>query len=168
MEAEALFGNGGKETRAGLEVRVIELAITGIALEVRGVFGGKECTLVVIEPPGYLGRWGVLEVYDRVLIAGKISFVEERPRAVQQSAVLELHVVADAFPVEAGKEGGRTGSVKALVVKENANSHIPPFAGFAGGPQNSQPGREDPSAKENRIDGFRGSVKRRQSGWGFV
>ena len=79
--------------------------------------------LVEIEPPGNFRGRAIFEIDDCVLIAGEVSVVEKRASAVQQTQVCKLDLVANTLAVEAGKEGGGAGSVKALVVIENANVH---------------------------------------------
>jgi len=55
----------------------------------------------VIEPPGDLWGRRVLEIHNRVLVAGEIGFVEQGSGAVQQSGEFEFHVTADSLAVEA-------------------------------------------------------------------
>ena len=38
---------------------------------------------MMVEPPGDLGRTGILEVHDGVFVAIEVSLVEKRARAVQ-------------------------------------------------------------------------------------
>ncbi len=76
IEAKPLFGNHGNETGAGLEGRIIELAVALILLEVGGVVGRKKSAFVVIEPPGDFGRTGILEIDNGILVA--IELVSRR------------------------------------------------------------------------------------------
>jgi hypothetical protein len=55
----------------------------------------------MIEPPGDLGRTGILEIDNRVLIAIELALVEQCTSAVHESGELELGIAADAFGVEA-------------------------------------------------------------------
>ena len=76
----------------------------------------------MVEPPGNVGRAGVFEVDDGVLVAIKLFLVEECAGAVHESGELKFGVTADAFAIEAGKDGGRRSAVETLVVIEDANS----------------------------------------------
>jgi hypothetical protein len=76
---------------------------------------------VVIEPPGNFGRSRIFEVDDSVFVAAKIALVKERSGAVHQAVVLVTGARGDALAVKAREEGGRTSSIKAFVVIEDAN-----------------------------------------------
>ena len=89
-----------------------------------GVGGRKESALVVIEPPGDVGRTGVLEIDDGVLVAVKLLLVEKRAGAMQQAAEDEFHIAADSLPIEAGKQGGRGCAVKTFVVIKDPDSQV--------------------------------------------
>ena len=71
---------GGDEAGAGFEIRIVELAIALVLLEVGRVLGSEESALVMVEPPGNFGRAGVLEVHDGVFVAIKLLFIEQAPR----------------------------------------------------------------------------------------
>src|SRR5205807_4844999 len=97
------------------------------------VFRRKECALMVIEPPGNFGRWRVFKINDGILVAIKILFVEQRPCAVYKSAELKVGILANAIPVEAGKQCGRSSPVKALIVKKYPDFHSAlPFPASSG------------------------------------
>jgi len=81
---------------------------------------------VVIKPPGDLRRTGIFEVDDGVLVAVKLLFVEQRASAMDQSGEFKLDIAANAFAVEAGKQGGGRGSVETLIVVEDPNSQCMP------------------------------------------
>src|ERR1051325_8217865 len=81
----------------------------------------------MVKPPCNLGRAGILEIHDGVLIAIKVRFVKERPPPVQQSGKDKLHVPANALPVETRKQRRRRSSVETLVVIKDSNFQIRPF-----------------------------------------
>ena len=85
IEAEALLGDGGYEAGAGFEIGIVKFAAALVLFEVVSILGRKECALVMIEPPGNLGRAGVFEVDNGVFVAVKICFVEKRAGAMQQA-----------------------------------------------------------------------------------
>jgi hypothetical protein len=86
------------------------------------VFWRKKCALMMVEPPGNLGRRGVFEIYNGILITGKLALVEKRSRAMKQSKVFESRAVADALAVKPREQGRRCGTVKALVMEEDPDS----------------------------------------------
>ncbi len=124
IEAEALFGDHGDKTGAGFEIRIVELAVALILLEVGGIGGRKKSAFVVIEPPGDFGRTGILEIDDGILVAVKLLLVEKSAGTMQQAGVDEVHIAANSFPVESGEQGGRACPVKTLVVIKDAHSQI--------------------------------------------
>ena len=126
VEAELGGRDVGDEAGAGDVVGIVEavalVAAVGDAVDVVLVIvGSEEGAEVVIEPPGDFGRWGILEVDDGVLVAGKVGFVEEGAGAVDEAAEFVGGVGADALMVKAAEEGGRAGTVKTLVVIEDPN-----------------------------------------------
>ena len=132
IEAEALFGDHGNKAGAGLEIRIVELAVALILLEVGGIGGRKKRAFVVIEPPGDFGRTGILEIDDGILVAVELLLVEKSARAMQQAGVDEVHIAADSFPVEAGEQGGRGRPVKTFVVIKHPHSQISSLTRFFG------------------------------------
>ena len=118
------FGDHRNKTGAGLEIRIVELAVALILLEVGGIGGGKKSAFVVIEPPGDFGRTGILEIDDGILVAVELVLVEKSAGTMQQAGVDEVHIAADSFPVEAGEQGGRARPVKTLVVIKHPHSQI--------------------------------------------
>ena len=122
IEAEALLRDHGDETGAGLEIRVVELAVALVLLEMLGVGGRQEGALVVVEPPGNFGRAGIFEVDDGILVAVELLFVEQRAGAVDQAGEHEVGVAANALAVEAGEQRGGGSSVKTFVVIEDPDS----------------------------------------------
>ncbi len=122
IKAEALLRNHGDKTGAGLEGRIVELAVALVLLEVLGIRGSQECALVMIEPPGNLGGTGVLEIDDRIFVAVELLFIKQRAGTVDQSGEFEIDVAADALTIETREQRGRRSSVKTLVVIENPDS----------------------------------------------
>ena len=86
--------------RAGTEIGIVELRIAQLLLEVRGIFGGKKCALMMIEPPGNARRRRILEIHDGVFVAGEVIFVEERTGTMHQPLVFEFGVLANALAVK--------------------------------------------------------------------
>jgi len=62
---------------------------------------------MMVEPPGDLGRAGILEVHDGVLVAIELLFIKQGPGAVQQAGENEFDVAANPLPVETREQGGR-------------------------------------------------------------
>ena len=118
-------------------------------LEVGGIGGREKRALVMIEPPGNVGRTGVLEVDDGVFVAVKVFLIEERACPVEQSGVDELPVAANTFPIEARKQRSRTRTIKTLVVIKNPNSQACSFPTRPPGPK----------VKTNRVNGLEVYVK---------
>jgi hypothetical protein len=86
---------------------------------------------MVIEPPGNLGRTGILEIDNGILVAIELVFVEQRAGAVQQTRVNELHITADAFAVKTGEQRGRASAVKTFVViKDPYSQNWLPYPGY--------------------------------------
>jgi hypothetical protein len=88
------------------------------------IFRRQKCAQMMIEPPGNRWRGAIFEIDNRVLIAGKILFVEQRSRAVDQSTEFILCVRCDAFAMKACKQRGGTGSIETLIVIENTYFHL--------------------------------------------
>ena len=124
VEAEALLRDHGNEAGAGLECRIVKLAVALILLEMGGIGRRKKRAFVVIEPPGDFGRTGILEIDDGVLVAVKLLLVKKSAGAMQQAGVDELYIAADSFPVKAREQGGRARPVKTLVVIKHPHSQI--------------------------------------------
>jgi hypothetical protein len=80
----------------------------------------------VIEPPGDVGRTGVLEIDDGILVAVKLFLIEKSARTMQEAGVHEVDIAADSFPVETCEQGCRASPIKTLVVIKNPHSQ----AGF--------------------------------------
>ena len=98
---------------------------------------------MMVEPPGNLGRTGVFEVDDDVLVAVEFLVIEQRPGAVNQAGKNELGVAANALAIEAGKQRGGGGSVKAFVVIENPYSQgIPQSLANSRWPKTTLPARD--------------------------
>ena len=87
-----------------------------------GVLGREECALVMIKPPRNFWRTGILEIDDGILIAVEVFLIKERAGTMQKPGKSEIHITAYALAVEAGKKGGRRGSVEAFVVIKNSDS----------------------------------------------
>src|SRR5262249_27072792 len=90
-----------------------------IVKEVFVVFRSQECTLVMIEPPCDLRRGRVLEIDNRVFVAGEFSLIEKRSGAMKEADVFKTHVIANSFRIETRKECCRRSPVETPVVKEN-------------------------------------------------
>src|ERR1039457_6592120 len=121
---EALFGDHGYETCAGLEVGIVKLAVALILLEVGGISGREKSALVVIEPPSDIRRTGILEIDDGILVAIELFLVEKSAGAMEEAGIHEVHIAADSFLVETREERGGAGSVKKLVVIKDPQSQI--------------------------------------------
>ena len=139
VEAEVGGGDVGEEAGAGDVVGIVEavafVAAVGHAAEVvLMIFRSEEGGEVVIEPPGDFGRGRVLEVDDRVLVAGEVGLAEEGAGAVDEAAVFVLGVGTDALVVESAEERGRAGTVETLVVIED------PDLQEKDAPENRRPG----------------------------
>src|ERR1035441_3220867 len=124
IKPEALLRDHGDEAGAGLESRIVELAVALILLEVGGIVWGKKSAFVMIEPPGDLGGAGILEIDDGILVAVELLLVEKSSGAMQQAGIDEVHIAADSFPIETGEQGGRACAVKTLVVIKDPHSQI--------------------------------------------
>jgi len=139
VEAEVAGRDVGEEAGAGDVVGIVEavafVAAVGHAAEVvLMIFRSEEGGEVVIEPPGDFGRGRVLEVDDRVLVAGEVGLAEEGAGAVDEAAVFVLGVGTDALVVESAEERGRAGTVETLVVIED------PDLQEKDAPENRRPG----------------------------
>src|SRR6185437_14668365 len=104
IKSKTVLRDSGQKLSAGLEVWIVELLAALAMQEVFVIFRSKKRALMMVEPPGNFWRGRILKIHDRVLIAGEVFFVEERSGAMQQSAELKRHVVANAFRVEAREE----------------------------------------------------------------
>jgi hypothetical protein len=74
---------------------------------------------MMIKPPSNLWGSGILEVDDGILVAIKISFIEERACTMHQAGELEVHFRPYAFAVKAGKQRRRGRPVKTFAVKKD-------------------------------------------------
>ncbi|HEX8811517.1 MAG TPA: hypothetical protein VF742_05955 [Terracidiphilus sp.] len=74
----------GDETGTGFEIGVVELAVALILLKVLGVSRREEGALVMVEPPGNVGRTGVFEIDNSVFVTVELFLVEQRTGAVDQ------------------------------------------------------------------------------------
>jgi hypothetical protein len=93
-------------------------------LKVLGVSGREEGALVMIEPPGDLGRTGVLEIDDSILVAVELLLVEKRARTMDQAGEDEFGVLANALAIKTREQRGGGSSVKAFVVIEDPYSQM--------------------------------------------
>ena len=82
---------------------------------------GEKGAQVMIEPPGNARGSTVLEIYDRVLVAGKIGLLKERSGPMHQPVIIVVRIGVDAFAVKAHEERSGACSIKAPIVIENAN-----------------------------------------------
>jgi hypothetical protein len=85
---------------------------------------------MMVKPPIDSGRRRVFEINDCVLVAVKISFVEQRASAMHQPTELKLCVVVDALLIEAGKQGGGRRAIKTFVVIKDSDFHSALFHRF--------------------------------------
>ena len=83
IESKPLLRDHGDKTGAGLEVRIVELPVALVALEVGRVGRREKRAFVMVEPPRDLGRTGVLEIDDGILVTVEMGFVKERSGAMQ-------------------------------------------------------------------------------------
>lgn len=95
------------------------------------IFRRQKCAQMMIEPPGNRRRGAIFEIDNRVLIAGKVLLVEQRSRAVDQSAEFIFRVRRDAFAMKACKQRGGTGPIETLIMIENAYFHLRTTTPFA-------------------------------------
>ena len=126
VKAEAGLRDVGNKTGAGGVIRdrrngdcVLPLLL--LQKKMLLIRRSKKGAQMMIEPPGNARRSAVLEVYDCVLVAGKIRLLKERSGAMHQPVITVVRIRANAFAVEAHEERSRTRSVKAPVVIENAD-----------------------------------------------
>src|SRR5581483_2646671 len=77
MKTKTLLTYGGNETGTGFKIWIVKFAIALVLLEMGCIFGAQKCALVMVEPPGYFGRAGILEIHNRILITIEIAFGEE-------------------------------------------------------------------------------------------
>jgi len=122
IEAEALLRDHGDKAGAGLEARIVELAVALVLFKVGGIGRREKRAFVMIEPPGKLRRTGILEIDDGVFVAIELDVLEQRPGAMQQPGEGEFGVGANALAVKAGKQCGRGCAVETFVVIKNLNS----------------------------------------------
>src|SRR4051812_22191503 len=119
IKAEFLLRHMRQKLGAGLVLRIEKLlALVAQAIVLR-IFRREKSALMMVKPPGDLGRSGILEVDDGVLVAIEIRFIEERACAMHQPCELEFNIRPDAFAIEAGKQRRRGCSVKAFAVKKD-------------------------------------------------
>ena len=109
IEAEVFLRNHGDETGAGLECRVVKLAVALVLLEMGGVGRRQKSAFVVIEPPGDFGRTGIFKIDDGVFVAIKLLLVKQRTSPVQQAGIYKVCIVAARFVLDRnGKTGPRS------------------------------------------------------------
>ncbi len=83
--------------------------------------GREEGAEMMIEPPGNFRRGRIFEIDNGVFVAGKVAFLKKGPGAMDEAVVFVLVVLPYALAMEAGEERSRAGSIKALVVIQDAN-----------------------------------------------
>src|SRR5882724_6657011 len=109
------------EFSAGLAGCIEKLLSRFVLAKVSFILRREKCRLVMIEPPGQLFRWRILEIDDRVFIAVKhIAFEQEVPGAMQQAAIFNVGVVVNSFEIKTGKRRRRGNAVKTMSVIKNA------------------------------------------------
>jgi hypothetical protein len=95
-------------------------------MEVARVFIRQEGALVMVEPPGDLGRAAVFEIDDRVFIAREERLIEKLIGAVKQAAIEKLGLRIDPAAEEVAEDGGRAGAIETAIVIEDPNAHGKP------------------------------------------
>src|ERR1700726_33895 len=96
-----------------------------VLAEIFGVFGLEEGALVVVEPPGEVGRGGIFEIDDGVFVAVEGAVFEGLRGLVRHAGVEEFGGGIDAFAIEARENRGGRCSVETLVVEANPDSQFP-------------------------------------------
>jgi hypothetical protein len=89
-----------------------------------GVGFGKKRALMMVEPPGDLGRAAIFEIDDGVLDSLEVRFIEELIGAVEETFVGKLRLRVDVAAEEVAENGCRTGPVKTAIVIEDADAHL--------------------------------------------
>jgi hypothetical protein len=85
----------------------------------------QERALMMVEPPGELGRIRVFKIHDYIFIAVEQAIFPGLHGPMSHAAEPELGGSVEAFAVQAIKERGRGSSVKAAIMKtEPYTSHI--------------------------------------------
>src|ERR1019366_7112652 len=97
IEAEMLLRDHGDETGAGLVIGIVKLAVALVLFEVLGIGRRKKSALVMIEPPSDLGRTGVFEVDDGVLVAVELVLIEQSASTVHEAGENKLGIAADTL-----------------------------------------------------------------------
>src|SRR5260370_20430952 len=119
IEPKFFFRHMRQELGAGPVIGIVKLLLLVALAIMLSVLRRKKGALVMVKPPGDLGRRRVLKIDDHVFIAIEVALVKKRSGAMHQTAELEGCVRANALAVEAIKHGRRCGSVKALAVVEH-------------------------------------------------
>ena len=81
--------------------------------------GVRNAREMMVEPPGDLRRGRILEVDNRVLVAGKLALIKQRASPMHQPVIIVGGVLRDALAMEPRKQRCGTGPVETLVVVEH-------------------------------------------------
>src|SRR5579859_23415 len=90
----------------------------------------EERALVMVKPPRQAVAGGILKIDDGVLIAVENTLIKELTGPVHHPRVIKMRLGINAGAIETREHGGRTGAIKTLIVKANADSHLL-FSGHA-------------------------------------
>jgi hypothetical protein len=75
----------------------------------------------MVKPPRNAGRRRVLEINNGIFISGKVPLLKKITGPMDEAMVFILVALTNALAMEAGEERSRAGSIKALVVVQDAN-----------------------------------------------
>ncbi len=111
IEAKTRLGNVSQEAGARGVVGIEKLVVAAHRVSLAGqkvlvILRRQKGRLVMIEPPGDLGRCRIFKVDDGVFVAGKLVFVEERAGPMHQAVVLIACSSRDALTVKACEQRG--------------------------------------------------------------
>src|SRR5271163_3245627 len=83
---------------------------------------------MMIEPPRNLGRTGVFEIDDGILVAVEMGFVKQRSGAMHETGEDELGVSANALAIKTGEQRRGASSVETFVVVKDSDFQCTPQA----------------------------------------
>src|SRR5581483_10481114 len=104
--APFLFGHDADEGCARFKARIVKLFAALVLLEMLRILRGKECALMMIEPPGKPRIARILEIHDGVFIAVKQPVIEKLRGFVGHPGETELRSGMDGPFDKAGEIGG--------------------------------------------------------------
>ena len=123
MESKFRRANVRDEFCAGMKFRAEEFLSARVPAKVFRIRLRDERALVMVKPPGQAVAWGIFEIDDGVFIAIENTYVKQLPGPVHHPGVVELGLGINAGAIETREHGGRTGAIKTLIVKADADSH---------------------------------------------